>query len=203
MSIIFILIVLLFSIVLHEIAHGSMALRLGDPTAKYAGRLTLNPIKHIDLFGTIILPLLLIVIGSPLIAGWAKPVPINPFNLRDPKWGMLKVALAGPAANFLVAIIFGLAIRFIALPVALIDFFSIIVLLNFVLGLFNLIPIPPFDGSHILFTFLSDRFNYLKLFLHQYGLFIFLFFWLLGGLNLVFRGAFFLYYLITTQSFTI
>ena len=175
MSIIFILIVLLFSIVLHEIAHGSMALRLGDPTAKYAGRLTLNPIKHIDPFGTIILPLLLIVIGSPLIAGWAKPVPINPSNLRDPKWGMLKVALAGPATNFLVAIIFGLAIRFIALPVVLIDFFSIIVLLNFVLGLFNLIPIPPFDGSHILFTFLSDRFNHLKLFLHQYGLFVFLF----------------------------
>ncbi|MBA7665509.1 hypothetical protein ES703_73582 [subsurface metagenome] len=203
MSIIFILIVLLFSIVLHEIAHGSMALRLGDPTAKYAGRLTLNPIKHIDPFGTIILPLLLIVIGSPLIAGWAKPVPINPSNLRDPKWGMLKVALAGPATNFLVAIIFGLAIRFIALPVVLIDFFSIIVLLNFVLGLFNLIPIPPFDGSHILFTFLSDRFNHLKLFLHQYGLFVFLFFWLLGGLNLVFRGAFLLYYLITTQSFTI
>lgn len=198
---IFSLIVLLLSIMLHEIAHGSMALRLGDSTAKYAGRLTLNPIKHIDIFGTIILPLLLIVTGSPFIIGWAKPVPINPFNLRDPKWGMLKVAIAGPSINFLLAIIFGLAIRFIALPETMSILFGIIVIYNFAWGIFNLIPIPPFDGAHILFTFLPDRYNQLKFFLHQYGIFIFIFILFTGGLNLVFRGAFILYYIVTSQSF--
>jgi len=198
---IFTLIVLFLSIMLHEIAHGSMALHLGDPTAKYAGRLTLNPLKHIDIFGTIILPLLLIVTGSPFVVGWAKPVPINPFNLRDPKWGMLKVAIAGPSMNFLVAIIFGLVIRFIALPETMSVLFSIIVLYNFAWGIFNLIPIPPFDGSHILFTFLPDRFNQLKFFLHQYGIFILIFILFIGGLNLVFRGAFILYYIVTNQVF--
>lgn len=198
---IFSLIVLLFSIMLHEIAHGSMALRLGDSTAKYAGRLTLNPIKHIDIFGTIILPLMLIIFRSPFIIGWAKPVPINPFNLRDPKWGMLKVAIAGPSANFSIAIIFGLVIRFVPLSENILLLFSIIVIYNFVLGLFNLIPIPPFDGSHVLFSFLSERFNHLKLFLQQYGLFILIFFLFVGGLNLVFRGAFILYSLITGQPF--
>ncbi len=187
---------------LHEIAHGSMALRLGDPTAKYAGRLTLNPIKHIDIFGTIILPLLLIVTGSPFIVGWAKPVPVNPFNLRDPKWGMLKVAIAGPSMNFLVAIIFGLIIRFIALPEVMSLLFSIIVFYNFAWGIFNLIPIPPFDGSHILFTFLPDRFNQLKFFLHQYGIFIFIFILFMGGLNLIFRGADILYHIVINQAFT-
>ena len=121
---IFSLIVLLLSIILHEIAHGSMALRLGDPTAKYAGRLTLNPLKHIDIFGTIILPLLLIIMRSPFIIGWAKPVPVNPYNLRDPKWGMLKVSIAGPSTNFLVAIIFGLVIRFIPLSENILILFS-------------------------------------------------------------------------------
>lgn len=198
---IFTLIVLLLSIIIHEVAHGSMALRLGDTTAKQAGRLTLNPIKHIDLFGTILLPLLLVIMRSPIVIGWAKPVPINPFNLRDPKWGMLKVSLAGPSANFLIAIIFGLIIRFFALPETLSVLFSIIVLYNFAWGIFNLIPIPPLDGSHILFTFLSARYNHIKMFLHQYGLFIFIFFLFFGGLNLIFQGAAILYYLITTQPF--
>jgi Zn-dependent protease len=200
---IFTLVVLLLSIVIHEVAHGSVALRLGDATAKYAGRLTLNPLKHIDPFGTILLPLLLVVMRSPIVIGWAKPVPINPYNLRDPKWGMLKVSIAGPGANFLIAIIFGLIIRFFVLPEALAVLFSIIVLYNFAWGLFNLIPIPPFDGSHILFTFLSDRYSHLKLFLHQYGLFIFLFFLFLGGLNLIFQGAAILYHLITAQPFIV
>lgn len=186
---------------LHEIAHGSMALHLGDTTAKVAGRLTLNPLKHIDLFGTIILPLMLIIIGSPFVVGWAKPVPINPFNLRDPKWGMLKVAIAGPATNFMVGLIFALAIRFIPLPETLAMLFGIIALYNFAWGIFNLIPIPPFDGSHILFTFLSDRFRGFKMFMQQYGLFIFIFFLFTGGLNLVFKGAAVLFYLTANQIF--
>ena len=200
---IFSLIVLLFSIILHEIAHGSVALRMGDPTAKLAGRLTLNPLKHIDLFGTIILPLLLVIMQSPFIIGWAKPVPINPYNFRDQKLGTLKVSIAGPATNFLVAVIFGLIIRFTPLPENILILFSIIVIYNFAWALFNLIPIPPFDGSHILFTFLPDRYSQLKLFMHQYGIFILIFFLFMGGINFIFRGAAILYYLITTQSFFI
>ena len=205
---IFSLIVLLFSIILHEIAHGSVALRMGDSTAKLAGRLTLNPLKHIDLFGTIILPLILFFsysmsgVAGPIV-GWAKPVPINPYNFRDQKWGILKVSIAGPATNFVVAIIFGLIIRFIPLPETFLILFSIIVIYNFALGLFNLIPIPPFDGSHILFTFLPGRFSQFKLFMHQYGIFILIFFLFMGGINLIFRGAAILYYLITTQPFII
>ncbi|MFH1423948.1 MAG: site-2 protease family protein [Candidatus Nealsonbacteria bacterium] len=194
---IFSLIVLLFSVILHEVAHGSMALRLGDSTAKYAGRLTLNPLKHIDLFGTIILPCLLVLMRSPFIIGWAKPVPINPYNLRDQKWGMLKVSLAGPLANFSLAVIFGLLIRFVTLPETTLALFSIIVIYNFAWALFNLLPIPPFDGSHILFTFLPEQFGSLKLFLHQYGLFILLALMFLGGINYIFQAAAYLYYLLT------
>ena len=193
---IFSLIILLFSIIMHEIAHGSVALRLGDPTAKNAGRLTLNPLKHIDTFGTILLPLLLVLIRSPFVVGWAKPVPVNPYNFRDQRWGALKVSVAGPATNFLIAVIFGLAIRFIPLPETLKFLFGLIVIYNFVLALFNLIPIPPFDGSHILFSVLPARFNSLKIFLHQYGLYLLLVLMFLGALNLVFQAATFLYYLI-------
>jgi len=181
---------------MHEIAHGSVALRLGDPTAKNAGRLTLNPLKHIDTFGTILLPLLLVLIRSPFVVGWAKPVPVNPYNFRDQRWGALKVSVAGPATNFLIAVIFGLAIRFIPLPETLKFLFGLIVIYNFVLALFNLIPIPPFDGSHILFSVLPARFNSLKIFLHQYGLYLLLALMFLGALNLVFQAATFLYYLI-------
>ena len=198
---IFSLIVLLFSIVLHEIAHGAMALRLGDSTAKYAGRLTLNPIKHIDLFGTIMLPLFLIFLRSPFIVGWAKPVPINPYNFKDQRWGSLKVSIAGPATNFLIAVVFGLAVRFLPLPVDVLVFFSIIVFYNLLLGLFNLIPIPPLDGSHVLFSFLPERFNQFKLFLHQYGFFVLIFFWLIGGLNFVFDGVRFLTYILFSVKF--
>ena len=202
---IFTLVILFFSIVLHEIAHGSVALYLGDPTAKNAGRLTLNPLKHIDLFGTIILPLMLLIFtqGRGPIIGWAKPVPVNPYNFKDQKWGALKVALAGPAMNFLTAVIFGLVIRFISLPETILLIFGTIVLYNFAWGIFNLIPIPPFDGSHILFTFIPERFNHLKLSLHQYGLFILVFFIFFGGLSLVFQGAGQLFYLIAGKLFFI
>jgi len=193
---IFSLIVLLFSIILHEVAHGSMALRLGDNTAKYAGRLTLNPLKHIDLFGTIILPALLVLTRSPFVIGWAKPVPVNPYNLRDPKWGMLKVSLAGPSANFFLAIIFSIFIRFIALPETMSMLFGLIVIYNFAWALFNLLPIPPFDGSHILFTFLPPQFDSLKMFLQKYGLFILLALLFLGAIDYIFQAALFLYYLI-------
>jgi Zn-dependent protease len=204
METIFVLVILFFSIVIHEIAHGSAALSLGDPTAKNEGRLTLNPLKHIDIFGTILLPLILLLAtkGRGPIFGWAKPVPINPYNFRDQKWGVLKVAIAGPAMNFLIALIFGLAIRFISLPQSLLIFFSIIAVYNFAWGIFNLVPIPPLDGSHILFTLLSEKFSNLKFFIQQYSLFLLIFF-IFFGLNWIFLAAEFLYLLVSGQPLVI
>lgn len=200
----FILIVLFFSIVIHEIAHGSVALHLGDPTAKEAGRLTLNPLKHIDPVGTIFLPLILLILtsGQGPVFGWAKPVPINPYNFRDKKWGIFKVSIAGPAMNFLLAVIFGLSIRFFALPEPLLILFSIITIYNFAWGIFNLVPFPPLDGSWILFSFLSERFSNVKFFLQQYGFFILLFF-IFFGLRWVFLLSQFLYSLVAGQPFSI
>lgn len=145
--------VLIFSVMIHEISHGYVAERLGDDTAKAAGRLTLNPIKHIDPFGSIILPLLFVLTGSPVVLGWAKPVPYNPFKLfKDFKYGPLKVALAGPASNLLILIVLGLAGRFGGdfLSPSLVGLFVFIAYLNTFLAVFNLLPIPPLDGSKIL-----------------------------------------------------
>jgi len=195
---IFSLIVLFFSIIIHEVAHGSMAYQLGDPTAKYAGRLSLNPIKHIDPFGTIILPLLLVIMRSPFVIGWAKPVPVNPYNFRDQKWGELKVAIAGPGANFLLVLIFGLSIRFLNLPSSVFIVFSLIAFFNLLLGLFNLIPIPPLDGSHILFSILPEKYNNIRFFLQQNGLLLLILF-IFFGLPLVFGGVRVLYFVICGQ----
>lgn len=178
MELLFQIIVLIFSIVIHEVSHGAMANYLGDPTAKYAGRLTLNPLKHLDPIGSVLVPFFLIFLTGRGI-GWAKPVPINPYNFRDQKYGSFKVALAGPGANLLLALIFGLILRFSPLlgflPNVLYSAFSFIVLINMLLAIFNLIPIPPLDGSHILFTFLPDSMQKIKIFLSQFGIFILLF----------------------------
>ena len=180
-SITFFIGILLFSVILHEMAHGYAALSLGDPTAKNAGRLTLNPVPHIDPIGSLLMPFLLILLHSPFLFGWAKPVPVNHFNLRDQKYGSAKVSFAGPAANFGIAIVFGLLLRFFSAQLSaispdLILFFRSIVELNLILGIFNLVPIPPLDGSHILFDFLPQSFSSVKQFLAQYGIFILLFF---------------------------
>lgn len=173
--------VLIMSVVVHEVSHGQAALFLGDPTAKYSGRLTLNPIKHIDLFGSVILPLLLFLSRTGFIIGWAKPVPYNPYNLRNQKWGPGIVALAGPAANIILAVIFGLFIRFAyALPLYMASSFLkislTIVSINLVLAVFNLVPIPPLDGSKILFSALPYKFRNIEIFLEQYGFIILIFF---------------------------
>ncbi len=145
------IVILIFSVVLHEVAHGYMANYLGDPTARLQGRLTLNPIKHIDPMGSVFLPLILTVTGSPILIGYAKPVPYNPYNLRG-RWGEALVAFAGPGTNILLALIFGLIIRFLGgvLDPALVGAFAVIVFINILLALFNLIPVPPLDGSKIL-----------------------------------------------------
>jgi Zn-dependent protease len=148
---IFQIVVLIFSVVLHEVAHGYMANYLGDPTARFQGRLTLNPIKHIDPLGSVFLPLILKLTGSPILIGYAKPVPYNPYNLRG-RWGEALVAFAGPGTNILLALIFGLSIRFFGgmLEPELVAAFTVIVFINLLLALFNLIPVPPLDGSKIL-----------------------------------------------------
>lgn len=150
---IFQIVVLLFSVMLHEISHGLMALRLGDQTAKDAGRLTLNPVSHLDPFGSIILPLVLVMTNSPVVLGWAKPVPYNPNALyKDFRYGPLKVALVGPLSNLALALVFGFIIRLgmgILSPITL-QLLGIIVLMNCFLAVFNLVPIPPLDGSKIL-----------------------------------------------------
>lgn len=159
---IFQLAVLLFSVIIHEVSHGLVALRLGDETAKRFGRLTLNPLKHLDPVGSVFLPLLLFITRSPVILGWAKPVPYNPNALyKDYKYGPLKVALAGPFSNLAIAFIFGLTVRFSTAvfdPVTL-AFFSFIVFLNCLLAVFNLVPIPPLDGSKILTAVLPYKYS--------------------------------------------
>lgn len=151
MDIAFSLVILIFSIILHEVAHGYMANWLGDPTARLQGRLTLNPVSHIDPIGSILLPLVLTLAHSPMLIGYAKPVPYNPYSLRG-KYAEALVAGAGPATNILLALIFGLLIRFggVAMSEATLTAFATICYINLLLALFNLIPIPPLDGSKVL-----------------------------------------------------
>lgn len=174
----FFLVILIFSIIIHEIAHGYMAEWFGDPTARLAGRLTLNPVPHIDPLGSIILPaLMLFGSGGAFAFGWAKPVPYNPYNLRNFKWGTILVGLAGVLANLLVATIFGLMIRFhTELGIDSGPFSQMlgtIVFLNIVLAVFNMIPFPPLDGAKVLFAFLPPRFQHIHDYLeHNWLLFI-------------------------------
>lgn len=178
---IFQIIVLVMSVVIHEVAHGYAAFWLGDSTAKYEGRLTLNPIKHLDPFGSVILPLLLAISGSNFMIGWAKPVPFNPYNLRNQKWGEAIVAAAGPLSNILIALVLGLTLRLgiafgIIATIPVIKIISLIIFINLLLAIFNLVPIPPLDGSKILFSILPRGTGALRAFLERYGFFIVLLF---------------------------
>ncbi len=159
--IIFYIIVLILSIILHEVSHGFAAEWLGDPTARLSGRLTLNPLPHIDPLGSIIIPGLLVFTHAPFLFGWAKPVPYNPYNLRNQKWGEAIVAAAGPGVNILLALGFGFLIRFggDALSPAFVSLASIIVIVNIMLAIFNLLPLPPLDGSKVLRSLLPYREN--------------------------------------------
>lgn len=182
---VFQLIVLIFSVMVHEVAHGAVAYALGDTTAKDMGRLNLNPLRHIDMMGSIILPLFLFITRSPILIGWAKPVPYNPLNLKNPKAGAALIGIAGPATNFLLAIIFGILIRILNIIPnfqnnLLIEFFHIIVLINVLLAIFNLVPIPPLDGSKALFAVLPGRYFRFQQFLEQYGIFLLIAFVMFG-----------------------
>lgn len=147
------IVILIFSIVLHEVAHGYAANWLGDPTARLAGRLTLNPLRHIDPLGSVFIPAVLVLTGSPILFGYAKPVPYNLYNLRAPRFGEAMVAGAGPFTNVLLAILSGLLVRFAPMwgaSSAFVEVLSFAVYINIFLALFNLVPIPPLDGSKVL-----------------------------------------------------
>lgn len=176
MDAIFHIIILIFSVVIHEVAHGYAAYLLGDNTARYQGRLTLNPLKHLDPFGSVILPLLLHLSNAGFMIGWAKPVPFNPYNLRNQRWGEAIVAVAGPLSNIAIALIFGIFIR-IGLSAGLmssevLNITAYIVLINLVLAVFNLVPIPPLDGSKIVFTVFNVQWNQTRIFLERFGFFL-------------------------------
>jgi Zn-dependent protease len=149
-------VVLLFSVIIHEMAHGYVAWLNGDPTARLTGRITLNPIPHIDPIGTIFLPLLLIVTGAGFIIGWARPVPVNPLNFRDYRLGEITTSAAGPVSNLLLATLFAFLLRLnLGGPgLALMAYYGCTI--NIILAVFNLIPIPPLDGSHLLAAFLPQ-----------------------------------------------
>lgn len=181
------LVILVFSAILHEVAHGYVADRLGDPTARLSGRLTLDPRKHIDPYMSVILPLLLILSGSPVIFGGAKPVPIDPFNLKEGPKDVALVSLAGPLTNVILAIIAAILLK---TPLSSMPFVGtilyLIVTYNLLLGIFNLLPIPPLDGSKIFAMLLPPRQAAAYLAIGQFGMFILLFLLIfpIGGFSL-------------------
>ncbi|HVY67333.1 MAG TPA: site-2 protease family protein [Patescibacteria group bacterium] len=184
-NIIVIFVILIFSAIVHEVCHGLVAERFGDDTAREQGRITLNPLPHIDPFGSILLPLLLLWAGSPIVFGAAKPVPVNFDNLKPRRLGMAMVALAGPLANYALAVVFALIIKLglsnsIATPILLEA-----VLINLVLGTFNLVPIPPLDGSKVLGAVLPERFTYWILSWERWGFVLVLLFLYLGWLEYI------------------
>ena len=193
--------VILMSIIIHEVSHGYAASKLGDDTAKRFGRLSLNPLKHIDIFGTIILPILLII-TTGLAFGYAKPVPLNPYNFRDVKRDTGISAAAGPASNFIIAILFSVFLRILGnlpyIPNTLggnllafwFQVFYLIVFFNLLLGCFNLIPFPPLDGSKVIGMLLPDHYYYPFMRMERQGMAILMGIILLSyffGLNLIER----------------
>ncbi len=176
LTLVFYFIIIVPSSIIHEYMHGWVANQLGDPTAKYAGRLSLDPRVHIDKWGTIIMPIVLFVLsGGSFMFAYAKPVPFNPYNLRNGKWGPAIVGLAGPFSNLAVAAIFGAFIQ--VFPYAAVSsILAIIVYANIMLAVFNLVPIPPLDGSKVLYALLPPSMDQVRAFLDRYGFFILLFF---------------------------
>ncbi len=180
------IVILVASAILHEIMHGVVADKLGDPTARVMGRLTLNPIPHLDPIMSILLPTLLVLSGSPIIFGAAKPVPVNPIHFRDPKKDMALTALSGPLTNIALALVASQILRFLPLNPLIYTVLSSIVIYNLMLAIINLIPIPPLDGSKVLAAILPNEIARSYLAIEQFGIFILFFFLLfpIGGFSL-------------------
>lgn len=174
--------ILLFSVVIHEVSHGAVANMLGDPTARLQGRLTLNPLKHLDPIGSLLVPFVTSLLGFPF--GWAKPVPYNPYNLRNQRWGAALVGSAGPISNIVLALVFGLALRFggggLSLNEGALFVFMFITQINLLLAVFNLVPIPPLDGSKLLFALVPNMSYRTRAFLEQNGFILLLAFIFFG-----------------------
>jgi len=182
-----IILALAVAIIPHEVAHGYVAYRLGDPTAYSKGRLTLNPIVHIDPVGSVLLPLLLILLPGNIVFGWAKPVPVNPVYFRNPKQGMMLVGAAGPLTNFTFAAVGILLYKLFAVPQdSAVGFFLImLIVVNTVLGMLNALPVPPLDGSRILTGLLPDHLARQYNRIQPFGFIIILFILLAGGLEYI------------------
>lgn len=198
---IFFIAILIMSVVIHEVSHGFVAERFGDKTARNAGRLTLNPIKHLDIFGSILVPVLL-YFTSGFVFGWAKPVPYNPNNLSNRKWGEIAVAGAGVLANLSMAVLFGIIMRLTVntnLPEGFFFIISSIIVINLALAVFNLVPIPPLDGSKILFNILPRSVHVVVELLEKYSLIFFILF-IVFFLDYLYPVLAFLYYLVTGLS---
>lgn len=185
-------VVLLCSVIFHEYFHAWMAQKLGDDSPPLLARLTLNPIPHIDILGTVVLPLLLLVsgmifTGNTILIGWAKPVPINPYNLNNPKKDMMLIGASGPITNFILAFCFTILLKTGILPPNSLAeaFVAFAIFLNLILGVFNLIPLPPLDGSHILLGFLSPEAEMKYMRIQPFALFIFILMLLTGILGLI------------------
>lgn len=171
---IYIFVIVLFSVISHEVAHGFAAFKLGDPTARRMGRLTFNPLPHVDPLGSVILPLVLFFIGSPVLFAWAKPVPVNPLYFRHPKRGMMLVALAGPATNLLIALVLTGVMHGVgtSLPPSVQVAILTGIILNLALMVFNALPVPPLDGSRVVARFLSGEAYRAYVQIERYGMFI-------------------------------
>ena len=184
MTILIFILAFLITITIHEAAHAYVADKLGDPTARLMGRLTLNPISHIDPYGTLLIPFFLIMIGSPMVFGWAKPVPIDPYNLANPKKDAALIAIAGPLVNILLATLLAILVRFGIFN----EFIFALIRFNVVLAVFNLIPVHPLDGGKVLVGLLPGKEAHdLDNFLHRYGfiILIMLIFPIFGGVSLL------------------
>lgn len=177
MSIVFDIVIIIFSAILHEVSHGLAARALGDKTAEYAGRLTLNPLVHIDIFGSVLMPLFLwFASGGGFLFAYAKPVPYNPYNLKNQQWGPAVVGFAGPATNFVLAALMAVLIRTDFLGVGAAELFFRALIINVSLAVFNLVPIPPLDGSKILYALLPAKYDAIKIQLERYGMWVVLIF---------------------------
>lgn len=178
--------ILLFSVVIHEVSHGAVANMLGDPTARLQGRLTLNPLKHLDPIGSVLVPFVTSLIGVPF--GWAKPVPYNPYNLSNQRWGPALVGGAGPLSNIILALAFGLSLRFGGVALSMNEgvffVFVFITQINLLLAIFNLVPIPPLDGSKLLFSLFPQIPYNVRVFLERNG-FILLLAFIFFGFQLI------------------